>query len=154
MQKLQAPAIHGDLSLAQRAELGLTGFLLFDLFALVSAERERKHGVAKGTYTMAPQTRSVLQSVALSSAVISTTKEPTFNPWTRDQGLSECYIEKLFGQYRAQSQSGDLSAKSFWCAAAVVARRQLTNKNLKGPLKPKEIVQEQPLGEEESLRYA
>lgn len=120
-----APATHGNLTLLQRLELSLTGFLLQDLWALLASFREAKFKVKKGMYQLAPQTRVHLQSLALGVAVIaSSTALETWNPWPRDQVLSEIHIERTFGKYRSQSQSGELSARAYWSASARVLRQQ------------------------------
>jgi hypothetical protein len=121
----KAPATHGNLTLLQRLELSLTGFLLQDLWALLASFREAKFKVKKGMYQLAPQTRVHLQSLALGVAVIaSSTALETWNPWPRDQVLSEIHIERTFGKYRSQSQSGELSARAYWSASARVLRQQ------------------------------
>jgi hypothetical protein len=38
--------------------------------------------------------------------------------------LSEIHIERTFGKYRSQSQSGELSARAYWSASARVLRQQ------------------------------
>ena len=117
----KAPATHGNLTLLQRLELSLTGFLLQDLWALLASFREAKFKVKKGMYQLAPQTRVHLQSLALGVAVIaSSTALETWNPWPRDQVLSEIHIERTFGKYRSQSQSVELSARAYWSASARV----------------------------------
>ena len=143
----QAPAVHGSLKLADRCELALTGFLLQDLWSLMARKRERQQSVAKGMFQMAGQTRTNMQAIALTVACVCLTKDATWCPWQRDQVLSEIHIERFFGRLRASSPSGDLTARSFWKAAAALARQNVAR------LKKEAAVDavEEPLSEDEFL---
>lgn len=121
----QAPALHGALTLAERCEISLCGFLLQDLWSILSSRRESKCGLKKGSCQMAPQTRVALQNVSLTIAAMTKTKPDTWTPFGCPHSLSEVHIERLFGQYRSYSSSGDLNARSFWSSAAAQARQQL-----------------------------
>ena len=144
----EAPAIHGGLSLEERAENALCGFLLHDLWALLGRRREIKAGVPKGSHQLAPQTRQTLQAVSLCTAVITCTKDPSWAPWSMGpQHLSEIHIERQFGKYRRFTPSGDLSARSYWHANAATARSQLTKMRSSNQPEPK-LANEPHLSEE------
>lgn len=95
----------------------------------MASARESRDNVAKGTYRLASQTKTNLQSVALAVVAIGASGVlEDWNPWPRDQCLSEIHIERQFGQYRGQSQSGELSARSYFCASARAVRCQFSRR--------------------------
>eukprot|EP00438_Fugacium_kawagutii_P011893 Skav219174 [mRNA] locus=scaffold648:376986:378912:- [translate_table: standard] len=132
------------MTLSQRAEVSLTGFLLQDLWGLLASRRESRLGLKKGTCQLAGQTRSNLQSIALSVVSMCWKKDETWTPFAHPKSLSEINIEQMFGRFRASSSSGDLHCRSYWSASAAVARSELTklqNVNKKfGPRGNAEIV--------------
>ena len=131
---VEAPAVHGCLPTATRAELALTGFLLQDLWAMVAAFREEKYFLPKGSLCTARQTRNNLQLVALTTVAMCSeagSQRAPWNPWKASNNLSEVHIEHRFGEYRQQYHS-DLTARLYWCANGRVARR-LANKKPKQP---------------------
>ena len=121
----EAPAVHGSLSLGERCELSLAGFILFDLWALLAAKREAANSCYKGSHFMAPQTRRNLQNVALATVVITATKEASWDPFSKDQNLSEIHMERNFGRLRSMSESGNLTARTYWAHGAALSRQQL-----------------------------
>eukprot|EP00438_Fugacium_kawagutii_P014644 Skav218861 [mRNA] locus=scaffold2417:89791:93472:+ [translate_table: standard] len=124
--RIQAPVLHGNLSLSQRCELGLCGFLVLDLWALQGMAREKKLRLKKGSSQLAPQTRTHLQSCGLGvAALASSSVMGQWCPFLKDQVLSESHIEHLFGQLRASSSSGSLTAKSYFSAQARMMRAQM-----------------------------
>lgn len=77
-----------------------------------------------------PQTN--LQSVALAVVAMGASGVlKDWHPWPSDQCLSEIHIERQFGQYRGQSQSGELSARSYFCASARAVRCQASRRTSK-----------------------
>ena len=121
-----------------------------DLWALLSSRKEFHDNRKKGSCQMAHQTRRCLQSVALSITVMTVTKDPLFDPWVRDQNLSEVHVERAFGQVRSMSQSGDLSARSYWAFSATLAHEQMMRTKRKD-LRDKTPPSTPPLSGEELL---
>lgn len=149
--------LHPGLDMHQRCELALTGFLLWDLWSLVASRREQKCGLKKGSCQLASQTRNNLQSIALTAAAMCLQKRPTWTPFQRS--MSEVAIEQYFGRIRASSQSGDVHCRSYWSAAAGIARAELAKKKhlsfKHGPVPSAPVVealsQSEPLGSHPSL---
>lgn len=151
-EHIKAPALHGRMTLEERAELSLTGYLLLELWPLLSRKREIKYSRKKGSHFMAGQTRHYLQSTALCVSVIAATKEANWDPFVRSQNLSEIHVEQHFGRLRSSSASGDLTARSYWGYAAKNARAQLMR--IKGQsLHPSSPSSEPALSEETLLIY-
>ena len=153
----EAPLLHPGLDMHQRCELALTGFLLWDLWSLLASRREQKCGLKKGSCQIASQTRNNLQSIALTAAAMCLQKSSTWTPFQRS--MSKVAIEQYFGRIRATSQSGDVHCRSYWSAAAGIARAELAKtKNVSfkyGPLPSAPVVEalseSEPLGSHPSL---
>ena len=139
--------MHSGLSLSERAELALTGFVLLDLWSLVASEKEKTSGVGRGRMQMAGQTRRALQGIAMTCISIAATKPKHWNPFGRPHSLSEVHIEQWFGQLRSQYVDSDLTARGYFNAAARVARK--TAKNQVRP--PQTPVEEEALTPQECL---
>ena len=80
-----SPTMHRTMSMVKRAECAMSGFVLLDLWKIVADKIAFQRGVAKGSLYMANQTRSALQSVAMSVILIALTKDELgdpFLPWT------------------------------------------------------------------------
>ena len=122
----EAPLLHAGLELQHRCELALSGFLLQDLWSLLATRREVRLGLKKGTCQLACQTRSNLQCVALTIASMCLKKGESWTPFEHCNSLSEISIERMFGRFRASSQSGELHCRAYWAASAAVARSELT----------------------------
>lgn len=125
-QQSEAPLVHNGMSLEQRCELSLCGFLLQDLWSVLASRREVKEGLKKGSCQLAGQTRNNLQAIALTTVAICLSKPDTWNPFQHNVGMSEVAIERMFGRFRSSSQSGELHVRSYWSASAAVARCELT----------------------------
>ena len=109
-----------------RCELGISGFLAMDLFALLARDTERRMRLPSGSGFMARQTRDVLQSCALAGVIVSLTKPQSMEPYRRGFGrLSEISIEQWFGFLRTQHASAQMSARSFFASSA----RQMMKEN-------------------------
>ena len=113
-----APLLNTNLTLSQRCETALTGFVVLDLFAMVSREKEVKYRMPSGSASMAKQTQGNLQSCALAAAVVCITMEDDFDGFKRWGRLSELAIEHWFGHIRLQSANAQHSARSFFRAEA------------------------------------
>ena len=118
----KAPAVHSGLTMEERVELGISGFIALDLWALVSTKMEKDTGVGKGKMQMANQTRRALQDIALSVVAMCASKPEAWAPWSRPHTLSEIHLERYFGQLRSQFTNSDMNARSYFAAAARVAR--------------------------------
>lgn len=60
-----APAMHTDLNPCERLELAISGFILWDLWQVLSARREAQSNALTGSMSMATETVKNLQAVAL-----------------------------------------------------------------------------------------
>ena len=70
-----APIMHPKLTAEQRLESSLTGFLLWDLWQIMSNRAEVEADMRKGAMSMAAETVTNLQSVSLSLIVILLTQK-------------------------------------------------------------------------------
>ena len=117
-----APLLHKRLKLGHRTELALAGFVLLDVFRMLSEERCDAMQLPKGSCFIASQTTQTLQSCALACVVIALSKPQCWNPWERGVArLSELPIEQAFGNLRAQSRNSQLSSRGFFQADARLA---------------------------------
>lgn len=146
-----AGPLHKDLTLAQRAECSLSGFICLDLFRILSERKANELGLPRGACFMARQTVATLQAAALNSVAMAVSKSPTFSCWETGFGrISELPIEQNFGHLRRQSSSGKLTTRSFFLASARQAQR--TGKAL-NHCKPKVPRVEAPLTDSELLGH-
>lgn len=112
-----SPLLHGNLPLADRAEIGLAGFIACDLWFMLAQDRCAQMGLPKGSCSMAPQTIYNLQGCALVAVVMTITMQEAWAPWRNGQcRLSELPIEEWFSLLRRQSSNAQLSCRSFWQA--------------------------------------
>lgn len=70
-----AATMHQTMRIAERLEVAVSGFLVWDFWLLLGAKYEAKFNLAAGTATMAWQTRVNLQNVSLGLIVLLLTKE-------------------------------------------------------------------------------
>ena len=141
--------LHTDLSLKERCEMALSGFVAIDLFVMLATAKCMEMKQPRGSCFMAPQTCQTLQSVALVTALMCHTKPTGFCPWLEGFGrVSELPIEQWFGFLRGQSQNAQLSTRQFFIASArqSVKHSNSLNKSKVGPRK-----EEQRLTDEECL---
>ena len=130
---------HHGMSLRQRVENSMTGFLLLDLWRVVADRLERQRGVQKGSLYLANQTRVSLQNVCLNLIVVAMSKDDVGDPFKYGHlRLTEAAVEEHFGMVRSQSASAQHSARSFWKASP---KHMLARSRTKEALKPpKEIL--------------
>ena len=103
----------------ERCEIALSGFVAVDVYRLVADSECARRKLPKGSMFMASQTSSSLQLSALSAAIVTLTKEATWDPWRVGHGrASELSIEQHFGFLRQQSSNSQLSARGYWQASA------------------------------------
>ena len=144
-----APILHQKLSLKDRCECGLTGFLALDVFRCLAEERCSSYDMPKGSMFMAPQTSYNLMGSALIATCICICKDPNFHPWKVGTArLSEMAVEEWFSMLRRQSSNAQLSARSFFQAAA---RMQQKNGKTLNNLRATQPKPEPPLTEQEPL---
>ena len=147
-----APANHKPLSLSERCELSLAGFISLDLFKILADQLCSERGLPKGTLYFANQTLENLQSTALNTVLLACTKPSHWSPWQHGFcRVSELPIEQYFGHLRVQSQNAQLSSRSYWLASARTAfktGRELNQKGKTVPVKKPEpcLTEKQPLG--------
>lgn len=70
-----APLVHRQMSLEVRCELAMTGYVLWDLWHMMGAQREAEQGALVGSMTMARETVTNLQGLCLSLLTIAVGKE-------------------------------------------------------------------------------
>ena len=144
-----SPTMHRHLTMEQRCEIGLSGFLCLDMFRLVADKHCADLQLPRGSCFYAGQTIANLQSTALAGVVMTVSKPPGFTPWSQGYArLTELPIEQHFGQIRTQSSSAQHTTRSFLIASARLAQR--TSRTL-NKMKPKTSKPENPLTEEEPL---
>lgn len=142
-----SPSLGKNVSLKQRCENALSGFLLLDLWSLLAQEKCSKHQLPTGSTFMATQTARTLQSVALSIVVVALSKSPDFEPWLHGFGrLSELAVEHHFGMLRNQSPTALLSARAYFQAGA---RQSLRTNKLLNKEKVRNIAGTAPLTDAE-----
>ena len=73
-----SPWLHKAMSVEQRAETAMAGFVLWDLWRLCSARMEASTGSKVGSMTMSAQTAQNLQNLSLSMVVMLLTKQDFF----------------------------------------------------------------------------
>ena len=65
-----APCLHGNMTLKNRCECALTGYVLLDLYALLAKDQCSQMSLPTGSTFLAAQTAWNLQGVALSMIVV------------------------------------------------------------------------------------
>ena len=146
-----SPLLHGNLQLADRAEVGLAGFIVCDLWFMLQQTRCSAMGLPKGSCGMAPQTVYNLQGCALIGIVMTLTLQEQWSPWHRGQcRLSELAIEEWFSLLRRQSSNSQLSTRAFWQAGT---RQSFKHGSLLNREKAEKRKDEKPLTEQELLGH-
>ena len=142
--------LNTNLSLQQRVEIALSGFLTLDLFQLLSREKAREYGLPVDSCGMAVQTIRNLQASSLSAVTVACAKNPSFTPWKHGFGrLSELPVEHHFSYLRQQVSNSQLSCRSYWqCSARVSLRTQqdLSKEQPAGDVHEPPVPAEEPLG--------
>ena len=143
-----APLYHGCLSLLQRLELALSGFIALDVFRIVADDQCSEMALPKGSCWMANQTQTSLQAVSLSVVALAVSKDPQLSLWQFGHArLTEVTIEETFGHLRIQSRNAQLSTRGFFQADA---RLNLRNGRVLNKEKPADkMVQESPVSDQE-----
>lgn len=141
--------LHRNMTLQDRAEAGLAGFLSLDLFRMVAEEKCDAFCLPRGSLFMAGQTCFNIQGVALSAAVMTLCKDANWHPWKQGTcRLSELPVEEWFSLLRRQSSNAQLSARGYFAAGA---RTMLKHGKLLNKEKPMERKPEKPLTDAECL---
>ena len=145
-----AGLMHRDLTLLERCQAAVAGFCLLDIFQLLASAKAKRERLVSGSLFMARQTVQNLQACALSALIYTVTKPVEFGPFAHGTlRMSEQMIEGWFGTLRVQSQNAQLSARSYWQAAA---RRLLRQNQSLNKLKIPRASPEKPLADREYLR--
>lgn len=141
--------LHRNMTLQDRAEAGLAGFLSLDLFRMVAEEKAEELAVPRGSLFMSGQTCFNIQGVALSATVLTLCKDANWHPWKQGTcRLSELPVEEWFSLLRRQSSSSQLSARGYFAAGA---RTMMKHGKLLNNEKPMERKPEKSLTEDECL---
>ena len=107
------------MSLQQRVEVSISGFVAFDVFSMLAKDRCNRMRLPRGSCWFAPQTASNLQAISLSLVILALSKPKDIEPWRHGSNrLSELSIEQHFGVLRGQSSNSQLSCRSYWQASA------------------------------------
>lgn len=144
-----SPIMRLNLTLAQRCEIALCGFISLDIFAILAKEKEFTLRLPAGAGFMASQTAGILQSCALAAVVVTLTKDAGMTPWKTHGQLTEIGAEHWFGHLRLQSANAQHSTRScFQCAA----RQMIKTNNLLNKQRPPTLhSKEEPLTAKECL---
>eukprot|EP00438_Fugacium_kawagutii_P032581 Skav235943 [mRNA] locus=scaffold4666:46920:49854:- [translate_table: standard] len=107
------------MSLENRAENAMTGFLLLDMFQLLASRDAARKSLPKGSCFLAPETVRNLQNSALAIIAVAASKDPIGSPWKNgEHRLDELGIEQMFGRLRSQSPTAQLTISQYWQASA------------------------------------
>lgn len=123
------------MSLKDRVENGLTGYVLLDLWKIMADKITTKRKLPKGALSIAPQTQQNLQSVVLGMLSYALGKDAASpNPFSKGHcRMTELPVEEWFGRLRMRSVTAQLTTTAFWRAAAKEMIR--ASKNKKGEMK-------------------
>ena len=140
--------MHKTMSLENRCQCAMEGYLLVDMFRLVADSKASQLNLPKGALWIAPQTGENLQLVALSTMVLACSKEEAGNPfWAGKCRMTELNVEQWFGRLRVQATNAQLNARSYWKAAA---REMLRSKKKHDScMEPPNMIDMKPLGDEQ-----
>lgn len=138
--------MHKTMSLENRCQCAMEGYLLVDLFRLVADSKASQMNLPKGALWLAPQTGENLQLVALSTIVLACSKEPAGNPFFAGCcRMTELNVEQWFGRLRVQATNAQLNSRSYWKAAA---REMLRSKKKHDSCKePPNMIDMEPLSD-------
>ena len=115
----QAPVLNRSLTLMQRCEVGLSGFVALNLFQQLAADLACEKSFPTGSLGMASQTTRNLQSANLAAVALTLSKRTDFEPWRQGFGrISELPVEQFFSSVRGQSPNSQLSCRAYWQASA------------------------------------
>ena len=115
----KGPTSHKTMSMVDRATNCMSGFLLLDMFKMVSDFRCSKLSLPKGSLFLANETCRNLQHCSLSMIQVVLSKHAKTDPWAHGHHrLCELGVEEHFGRLRTQASNAQLSARSFWKACA------------------------------------
>ena len=128
------------MSVQDRVLNALTGFILLDVFKMVSDIACSSRNLPRGTLFLACETYRNLQHVALGLVAYCLCKDSEQDPWSRGhQRLTELGVEEWFGRIRLQSSNAQHSARSFFKASA----REMLRAAKSSPKPPQPHVQKQ-----------
>ena len=111
--------VHRDLTMAERCENAVSGFVGMDLFKILADRKCKAMELPAGSCFYAGQTLSNAQSAALATMVVTLTKPPWYNCFDHGNGrLTEISVEQWFAGIRQQSSNSQVSARSYFLACA------------------------------------
>ena len=114
-----APLLSRSLSMQQRLECAVSGFVCLDIFSLLASDKCAQLHLPTGSCFMASQTLVNLQACALAAVVITATKQESTNLWRHGHArVSEIAIEQFFGQLRQQTATAQFGCRGYWQASA------------------------------------
>ncbi|CAK8991551.1 Uncharacterized protein SCF082_LOCUS2894 [Durusdinium trenchii] len=141
--------VHRDLTMAERCENAVSGFVGMDLFKILADRKCKAMELPAGSCFYAGQTLSNAQSAALATMVVTLTKPPWYNCFDHGNGrLTEISVEQWFAGIRQQSSNSQVSARSYFLACA---RQNLRAGEILNKLKATPARQEAALTDSEWL---
>eukprot|EP00435_Cladocopium_sp_Y103_P072345 s131_g40.t1 len=117
--------MHKSMAMTDRVENALAGYVLLDLFKLLSTKECRLRGLPVGSCWMAAQTHRNMQYVVMGfiSAVLA--KDPVGDPFKASHHRwTELPIEMWFGRLRQRAPGAQFNSKQYWAQSAAEMMRQ------------------------------
>lgn len=109
-QFAKGPLTHRTMDVAQRVQNLMTGFVLLDLYWVLSACECNRRNLPPGSLFMAGATTKNLQQAALGGIAVLASKDAHGNPFFHGHlHLTEIAVEEYFSRLRVQSPSAQLS---------------------------------------------
>ena len=116
--------MHKSMSLLDRLENALSGYVLLDLFKLLSGKECKRRGLPPNSLWMAVQTHRNLQYVVMGFVSALMGKDEVGDPWkSSHHRWTELPIEMWFGRLRSRASSAQFNAKQYWSHAAAEMMR-------------------------------
>ena len=123
-EKTKAPFMHLTMAMSDRLENCLTGYVLLDLFKILSHRECKARALPQGTLWMAPQTHRNLQYCVQGFIQACFAKDPVGNPWQSHHRWTELPIELWFGRLRQRMPQATFNSKQYWAQAAKEMMRE------------------------------
>ena len=116
--------MHTSMSVLDRLENALCGYVLLDLFKLLSGKECRRRSLPTNSLWMAVQTHRNLQYVVMGFVSALMGKDVVGNPFRNSHHRwTELPIEMWFGRLRQRATSAAFNAKQYWSHAAAEMMR-------------------------------
>ena len=118
--------MHKSMAVRDRVENALTGYVLLDLFRLLSSKECRLRGLPAGSLWLAAQTHKNMQVVVMGFIQALLSKDPVGDPFQNSHHRwTELPIEMWFGRLRQRAPGCQFNSKQYWSQSAAEMMRQL-----------------------------